>query len=333
MPNLMSSLLFAAAVALASVSPLARPAEPAGRLVSSLAEVDGAIDSAEGRALYQQEMDGAAPPDGFGVRLPEGVAAEQVVHVLLPDADAALATRVGLKPMPRVAHTSIAIVCLAPSETARAQALRHDRGQGSCDPWSQGQARIALGVVEVDPATRQLRRLASLDWSGPDNSPLRVTWEHSQLFGPLGINHWDDAESVVAKGESWAPDHLHRFDLAPFEVADGVMAFGLRSGLQEGYSGGGASFQVLTLFAVLDGTLRPLLSQPIYHFKDIAGNWNADGTRQHELFEGENVLVVLPRVRDGFHDLRIKAKKGRWRQDFRWDAKAQRYRAATERGH
>src|SRR5512144_1287583 len=76
----------------------------------------------------------AAPPDGFGTRLPPGVAAGDVVRLLLPDSDPALATLVGMKRWPHAKDTYIAIACIAPNQASKAGALEFSNGQPICQP-------------------------------------------------------------------------------------------------------------------------------------------------------------------------------------------------------
>lgn len=43
------------------------------------------------------------------------------------------------------------------------------------------------------------------------------------------------------------------------------------------------------------------------------------------LYEGENVLVVLPSQTDGYYDLQIKSLDSDWQKTFSWDASLKRY--------
>ncbi|PZO43233.1 MAG: hypothetical protein DCF19_04570 [Pseudanabaena frigida] len=115
------------------------------------------------------------------------------------------------------------------------------------------------------------------------------------------------------------------FDFAPFKISDTQIAFGLRVTHSESYSGGYGYFEDLALFIVDSNRIINIFSEPMYFNKNIAGEWNKDGTRQHHLYEDEKVLVVLPRKTDGYYDLQIKALDSNWERTFSWDASLKRY--------
>nr|WP_310143695.1 hypothetical protein [Burkholderia ambifaria] len=55
-------------------------------------------------------------------------------------------------------------------------------------------------------------------------------------------------------------------------------------------------------------------------YRNIAGDWHRDGTRDHDITEGSNVLNVLLTWTEGFHDHQLRQLGGKWRQTFRWSA-------------
>jgi hypothetical protein len=71
--------------------------------------------------------------------------------------------------------------------------------------------------------------------------------------------------------------------------------------------------------------VKNIFAEPIYFWEDQAGDWNKDGTRQHYLCEGENILVVLPSQTDGYYDLQVKTLDNEWERIFSWDASLKRY--------
>lgn len=81
----------------------------------------------------------------------------------------------------------------------------------------------------------------------------------------------------------------------------------------------------MTLFAMVDGELRVIFSEPMYAFKDVAGEWNKDRTRQHHVYESENTLRVAQTAHHGYFDLIVQAKKKGWRKVFQWDPRVRRY--------
>nr|WP_232453587.1 hypothetical protein [Burkholderia ubonensis] len=102
----------------------------------------------------------------------------------------------------------------------------------------------------------------------------------------------------------------------------------MRAGWSIPYAGGGASFEALYLFRIDGNTLRVVFAQPMMFYRNIAGDWHADGTRDHDITDGSNALNalnVLPTSTDGFRDLQLRQRGGKWRQTFRWSARDGKY--------
>lgn len=306
---------------------------------SALSQVPERIDSPNEKSIYDQQMSGAALPDGFGTSLPAGVTADDIVRLLLPQANTSLSTLVGMKAWPYSENTYVAFACIAPNQVTKDRALKYNNGKPICSPWqveakpgskpgeSEPAGDYLMAVGFVQKATDGRLSLAStvVSWSGIEGSPLGTTWNHSNLFGPEGINHWKDKESEEMKDEMFYPSQIYKLDFAKYAISDSTIAFGIRSGMTESYSGGGASFEVLTLFAVVDDKLRVIFSQPISYFKDIAGDWNEDGTRNHEIYDGENIVIVSSEKENGYAKLIVKSKKKSWRKSFHWDRNSLSY--------
>ena len=82
----------------------------------------------------------------------------------------------------------------------------------------------------------------------------------------------------------------------------------------------------LFLYAIVGGVLRPVLSVPILALTDFAGDWNRDRTRQHDVEEGTNVLVVTDHLVDGYFDILVRNRLTRRERLFRWKEAAGAYR-------
>ncbi|HTC08825.1 MAG TPA: hypothetical protein VK726_08610 [Acetobacteraceae bacterium] len=83
-----------------------------------------------------------------------------------------------------------------------------------------------------------------------------ANWRDTDL--PAAPQALDDA-----KGDSVAPDGFDGFDLAPYQIAPGQRAFGLRGKWSEACSGGGAEYSALYLLAVVDGAVEQILAVPM----------------------------------------------------------------------
>ena len=181
-------------------------------------------------------------------------------------------------------------------------------------------------VFKTDDADKTHARLAAArepllpvqSFSRPVELDGRVDWQDTILGdAPDGA---DDAGGGVL-----TPDAITGFDLAPYVVAPGERAFGLLGEWNVGYAGGGAQYHALYLFAVEDGVVTQILATPMSFSKMLAGDWHKDGTRDHDLSEGANVLVVTTHMTDGHFDLLQKTRGGGASRVFRWSAAAKRY--------
>jgi hypothetical protein len=61
------------------------------------------------------------------------------------------------------------------------------------------------------------------------------------------------------------------------------------------------------------------------YYRDIAGDWHRDGTRDHDIEDGSNALSILPTSTNGFRDLQLRERGGKWRQTFVWSAQDGKY--------
>lgn len=278
----------------------------------SLDQVPGKFSSPEARAAYARDMSGAPDQDGFGVHLPPGFTKEALVAQLAPGQPLGRIVLVGAKPWPQRPGAFVAIVCAAPTDGLAREALQF-RAPTDCEGYErhpdadETKERVWLGVFERGPdgAPRLVART---------EQPLDqgIDWSQTNIESPDSFRKTDD---FAIRPERWL-----RFDLAPYGLRAGDAAFGVRAGWSIGYSGGGASFEALYLFRIDGKTLRIAFAQPMMFYQDIAGDWHRDGTRDHDISEASNTLNVLPTSTEGFHDLQLRQRGGKWHQTFRWSA-------------
>lgn len=272
---------FLGALVLASVLP-ARAAT-----VHSLDQVTGRLKTSEGKSVWRQQMAGKPGPDGLGVRLPTGLSASAIAAVLLPAGDRRTPSIIGAKPWPGQPGRLVAIVCTgAAAFDASAPVCRRP------DDEKGAPMRAYLGVIEAKRG--QPPHLVAR--SGPVDG--KIDW-NSDMPAP---------EAGSEGGGIPLPTSVIGFDLAPFQIAPGQPAFGLRAAWDYGYAGGFANYQALYLFAIEGGQLRQVLASPMSAFEDIAGEWHKDGTRDHQITDDANILVVTPHRTAGHFDLIVKAK-------------------------
>jgi hypothetical protein len=291
----------------------------APKTASSLSQVPELIQSKEGLQNYSYQMGGAPKPDGFGTVLPEGLNAKQIVDLVAPGRDPSLATLVGAKPWPYHSGWYVTVACFARNKAEHDSDMRYSGNKPSCSKYYDGNGyydkAMYLGVIEFKPGEK-----AQLVASYGKPLDVRTSWKYSALEGPQGkfdVPGSDEADLL--------PEEYVRFDFAPYKLSDSDTAFGLRLGWNDGYAGGTGYFEALSLFRIEGSKLSNVLSEPIYYYLDLAGAWNKDGTRNHEFHEGQNVLSVLQRKTQGFHDLQIKTTGKKTKRLFLWDEAKQRY--------
>ena len=290
--------------------------EPSRR-ASNLGELPGKIRSSLGREIYTSSLCGTPRKGGFGTELPKGITAAEVVKILLPKSDPSKATVAGMKRWPAEKGTYIAIACITPEGDSSEKAICNLKGA------------TGLALVRMEGPGRLSLVTTVISLSGGEDSPLGATWANSNLDGPGLIR---DDSTKEERDTDYQATEGYMLDPAPYRISETTVAFGIRSGLNEGYAGGGANFHILTLFAVIGGKLEPVFSEPVYSLLDLAGDWNRNGTRQHHIQEKESVVIVSKGKTNGYYDLIVKSKAGRkWRKVFTWNQESLRYEPGKKR--
>ncbi len=282
--------------------------------VHSLDKVPGQIKTPEGRAVFSQQMEGKPTPDGLGHHLPVNLPAKTITDLLVPQGDTNTPNLIGAKPWPARPDSYVAIVCTGGSEP-----LGYDPQCAQPQDYDKKQEplHVYLGVIEMKDgaAPRLVAKSDPVDGA--------VNWTKSGL--PREPMAAEDAKDQTVK-----PEGFDRFDLAAYKIAPEVLAFGLRGTWSESYSGGGASFGSLTLFMIDGDKLKPILSVPMSAYSDTAGDWHKNGTRDHSISDGANVLVVTPRAVDGHFDLLLKNKSDHWQRLYHWSKAAGVYQPVAD---
>jgi hypothetical protein len=221
--------------------------------VHDLGQVKGAITRPQGRRDSAEQIEGKTDPAPLGAALPAGLARQTIISLIAPNADSALAPFVGAKKWPAVSDQDVALVCAAHSVDDKKYATPDNR---ACD----SRPDVYLGVIampEGGPAKLVARTppgfALTSDWQPPDNAPVLIP-------SITPVDPHSDWEFPAQRSD----DEVDSFDLAPYRIAPGTVAFGVRSAQHEGYAGGAAMFQTLHLFVVAGETLKRVLAQPIY---------------------------------------------------------------------
>jgi len=280
--------------------------------VHSLGEVPSRLKTPEAKKYFSEQMQGKAAPDLLGVHLPAGFTAETIANALVPHDDKGRPHLIGAKPWPARPNSYVAIVCTGGSEpySAGESTCARSRGDDKEPPL-----HVYLGVFALKTGSAASLEAAS----GPID--CATDWSRSNL--PRQPSAADDADGLVK------PEGFDRFDLANYKIAPDQIAFGLRGSWSEGYAGGGANFTALCLFAVDGHRLKQVLAAPMSAYADIAGDWHKDGTRDHDITDAANVLVISRHETDGHFDLLLKGRGHGKGRTFRWAKSAAAYRAAN----
>jgi hypothetical protein len=267
--------------------------------VHALDKVPGALKTPEGKSTFAQQMAGAPAPDLLGLKLPPGFTAAAVAALLRPPGDTAPLNAVGVRALPGEAGLYAAVLC-----TGGDVPVKPD--DPACTAYS-GDAALASLTLHVG-LLRMLPGAAPALAARPVTVDSRVDWSRTDL---------PDAPEA-ADGAPIPASEFSGFDLAPYVIAPGVRAFGLRGKWEEGYSGGMAEYTALYLFAVQGGALRQVFTSPMSEYRDIAGDWHKDQTRDHHITDLADVLIIGTHRTDGYFDLRLRRRGGRQEAVFHW---------------
>lgn len=298
----------------------------AATTVSSLDQVPGKIKNSAGAQHYAEQMNGDALPDGFGRKnFSTREQALALLDTVIPDDKGGYWGLIGMKAWPSQGNHYIVTACAYAYKDAAKQMKWEQEDKEQCRGVDTPE-KIVVAVVQKE-ADGSIK-LAAQPWIA--------------RIGENGENLKDIESSGFAltnASDDIRLGNLHHLDFAPYRLNNQTLAFGIRYDTQVGYAGGGAFDHALTLFAVLNGKLKPVLSVPVYWFQDIAGDWHKDGTRDHHISEGEAVLVMQNKQTSGFNNILYKqtsgfnnilrhereGKKNR-KKIYRWDAASQSYR-------
>ncbi|WP_298962155.1 hypothetical protein [uncultured Methylobacterium sp.] len=288
------------AVILAAIATVVGGGSVAAVEVRSLGEARKAATTVEGSRAFSEQIMGTAVPDRFGTTLPDGLAAGDVERLLRPAGDTLPLNTLGVRSLAGFADTYAALLCTGGDVPRNADATRCEKETGGAPP------RVHLGILKARPGE------APHLIAGPIEMDAAIVWRGAGLDSAP-----DDVDDAPA-GASIRPARILGFDPAAYALAPGVPAFGVRGGWTYGYSGGFSSYEALYLFTLVEGRLRRVFAAPMSAFRMTAGAWNRDGTREHEVGESANLLLVLAARTRGHADLLLKSRQGKWRRTFRW---------------
>ena len=279
----------------------------------SLDQVPALLQSPEAKSNFNQQIAGAPAPNSLGLHLPPALTAQAISNLMLPGNDKTPLNAVGAKPLPNEQDRYVAVVCLGGDIPKTADDTRCSQsGADNTLPL-----RAVLGVIEAKPGA-PARLIA-----GPVTIDGMVNWRQTKL--PSAPDALDDA-----KGDEVSPESFTGFDLAPYRISPDTTAIGLRGDWSAGYSGGGAEWTALYLFATVNGSLRQVLAVPMSSYQNIAGDWHKDGTRDHQITDVSNVLIVTPHAVDGHFDLLVKQRAGHAETLYRWSLASADYQPVKQ---
>ncbi|HBZ9567565.1 TPA: hypothetical protein MNM59_002998 [Citrobacter freundii] len=289
---------FVPLVLLASLSPAF------ATTVQNLDAVPGAIQHTEGKQIFAEQMAGATPAKGFG-ELPQGLSENQWIGWVAPNENPNNLILTGAKAWGKDGKY-IGVACFADNQADAGQAKKY--ADNTCpENYNNGRAnKLYLGVFSWQ--NQQLQSIARSE------KPLNQ------------ISAWNKAAEKESDDESVRPlAYYTKLDLAPYRIAPDTLAFGVRGGYSDAYSGGGAFYEVLELYTIKDSKIINVFSDLVYYYSDIAGDWNKDGTRQHDISESKYILKLRSAKTQGFYDLEVVNLQDKSSQIFHWSESLQQY--------
>lgn len=289
---------FVPLVLLASLSPAF------ATTVQNLDAVPGVIQHTEGKQIFAEQMAGATPAKGFG-ELPQGLSENQRIGWVAPNENPNNLILTGAKAWGKEGKY-IGIACFADNQADAGQAKKY--ADNTCpENYNNGRAnKLYLGVFS---------------WQNQQLQPV------ARSEKPLNqISAWNKAAEKESDDESVRPlAYYTKLDLAPYRIAPDTLAFGVRGGYSDAYSGGGAFYEVLELYTIKDSKIINVFSDLVYYYSDIAGDWNKDGTRQHDISESKYILKLRSAKTQGFYDLEVVDLQDKSSQIFHWSESLQQY--------
>lgn len=289
---------FVPLVLLASLSPAF------ATTVQNLDAVPGVIQHTEGKQIFAEQMAGATPAKGFG-ELPQGLSENQWIGWVAPNENPNNLILTGAKAWGKEGKY-IGVACFADNQADAGQAKKY--ADNTCpENYNNGRAnKLYLGVFS---------------WQNQQLQPI------ARSEKPLNqISAWNKAAEKESDDESVRPlAYYTKLDLAPYRIAPDTLAFGVRGGYSDAYSGGGAFYEVLELYTIKDSKIINVFSDLVYYYSDIAGDWNKDGTRQHDISESKYILKLRSAKTQGFYDLEVVNLQDKSSQIFHWSESLQQY--------
>ncbi|CAH3473958.1 hypothetical protein AI2668V1_0286, partial [Citrobacter freundii] len=289
---------FVPLVLLASLSPAF------ATTVQNLDAVPGVIQHTEGKQIFAEQMAGATPAKGFG-ELPQGLSENQWIGWVAPNENPNNLILTGAKAWGKDGKY-IGVACFADNQADAGQAKKY--ADNTCpENYNNGRAnKLYLGVFS---------------WQNQQLQPI------ARSEKPLNqISAWNKAAEKESDDESVRPlAYYTKLDLAPYRIAPDTLAFGVRGGYSDAYSGGGAFYEVLELYTIKDSKIINVFSDLVYYYSDIAGDWNKDGTRQHDISESKYILKLRSAKTQGFYDLEVVNLQDKSSQIFHWSESLQQY--------
>ncbi|HCR3325658.1 TPA: hypothetical protein ON529_000321 [Citrobacter freundii] len=289
---------FVPLVLLASLSPAF------ATTVQNLDAVPGVIQHTEGKQIFAEQMAGATPAKGFG-ELPQGLSENQWIGWVAPNENPNNLILTGAKAWGKEGKY-IGVACFADNQADAGQAKKY--ADNTCpENYNNGRAnKLYLGVFS---------------WQNQQLQPI------ARLEKPLNqISAWNKGAEKGSDDESVRPlAYYTKLDLAPYRIAPDTLAFGVRGGYSDAYSGGGAFYEVLELYTIKDSKIINVFSDLVYYYSDIAGDWNKDGTRQHDISESKYILKLRSAKTQGFYDLEVVNLQDKSSQIFHWSESLQQY--------
>ena len=289
---------FVPLVLLASLSPAF------ATTVQNLDAVPGVIQHTEGKQIFAEQMAGATPAKGFG-ELPQGLSENQWIGWVAPNENPNNLILTGAKAWGKDGKY-IGVACFADNQADAGQAKKY--ADNTCpENYNNGRAnKLYLGVFS---------------WQNQQLQPI------ARSEKPLNqISAWNKAAEKESDDESVRPlAYYTKLDLAPYRIAPDTLAFGVRGGYSDAYSGGGAFYEVLELYTIKDSKIIKVFSDLVYYYSDIAGDWNKDGTRQHDISESKYILKLRSAKTQGFYDLEVVNLQDKSSQIFHWSESLQQY--------
>jgi hypothetical protein len=267
---------------------------------SNLAQSGNPFRATEGRNAFARQMDGASN-QSLVLHLPAEITADELSKLVFG------------RTLSDVKHASVDV-----------PAVNNADFQGLVMRQWPGREGVYIGVGSIGKLLTESNSSHAQIYA----CAFKIHSPHNfEILASLKTPLQFDCDSKDAMTMDGGLDELVSIDAASFKISPSDYAIGLRLGHNEGYSGGIGYQENLLLLMQQGNMLVPIFNHMVYQMQYLAGEWNKDGSRQHDPEERAKFIVAIKDgIKNGFYPIVLKQTIGGHSQFlYNWNSKKMKY--------